>query len=155
MKRFWRFAPAPLAAALVLLPACGGSGPTGGTVTFFVGGQWIMVSTLVSNNCPDTGEDPPTVGTSNLSIQQSGNVLLVNATLPDGTQIPLSGTLNQDTGDFSVSVTAEIQDPPGTVTYTQTGTFSSEDAFTSTSTFTLNAFGDTCSVVGSEVGTRS
>lgn len=139
--------------ALVSLHAgCGGGGGPSGTVVFEVGGEWIEISTLVSNTCPESvvGQVAQTVSTDT-TIVPSGSQITFVFHDPAGDAV-IVGAFNSRTGEFSLSFT--LQNGGDSFVYTQSGSFSSNTRYTSETQAVITQGGQTCAIRRSEVGQR-
>jgi hypothetical protein len=126
--------------------ACNGDG--GGPSspdTLNVAGTWTETSQIVSNPCDL--EFPGSL-TGTVELAQSGTQLSV---LLDG-EVVGTGTLNQSTGDFTLSGT--LTEDGVTVTILQSGRFSSSTRYTSETVLTFTSGSITCTVRTNDTGSR-
>jgi hypothetical protein len=149
MRRWGTTAAGCAGFGLALGAACS-NGPTG-LVGFAIGGEWIEVSTLVTDEC-DTGL--PEIVTSDVTvIYGGGNAITFVYHLPSG-DFSLSGSFDAETHAFTLPFGGT--DPSGASAIgQQSGTFSSESDYTSTTTIVIVSGGETCTVETHEVGQRS
>ena len=146
-----RFGKTGCAAGLFLLIALqvGCNGGPSGVVTLNVGGEWIEISTVVSDQC---NLDLPPTATSDVTIIQSGSQISFVFRSEDFGDTVLAGTFNPRTGDFSLSF-AE-QGGGISVTAVQSGRFTSSSRYTSTSEIVVTQGVQSCTVRTSETGQR-
>ncbi len=150
-RRFLRTA---LVAGLVLVTAfavgCSNDGPTG-VVGFDVAGEWIEISTVISDEC-ELGLDP--TSTAPLTILVSGTQILFVYHL-EGVDAVLSGTFDPQSGEFTLLYDAQGQGL--TISGQQAGSFDSDSSYTSVSEVVVmeDETGTTCTLRTSEVGQRA
>ena len=144
-RRFRRAALGGVLFLFLALVRCDGDGPSG-TIVFEVGGEWIEVSTLVSNDC-DVLDIPPTSTTDVTIIPSESQITFVYHL--QGDDLDLTGTFNSQTGVFTFSLSG----PGGSLV--QSGRFTSNTRYTSETEVVLFEGAGTCTARTSEVGQRS
>lgn len=130
--------------------ACGGNGyggPTdpGNDDEFDVSGTWLVTATLIEEDCPQEVEE---VNTGTIVIDQNGTQISFRQGL-----LVATGTINLQTGDFSISATIESVD--GQILIMEEGRFTSNTRYMSETAFTFQPTVEPpCTVLTSDSGVR-
>ena len=138
----------PFVVALVI--SCSGSGPTG-VIGFDVGGAWIEVSTLALDEC---GTSIPTTSTTDVTIIYGGGTQITFVFHFAQGDLALPGTFNTETHAFVLPYADSDPQTGNTVVGAQSGTFTSESNYTSTTEVVLTVDGESCTVRSNEVAQR-
>lgn len=131
------------------LLACGGGGdgnPTEPRENLNVSGTWLTTSDITRNTCAISIPDPQVTSTT---LTQTGTTLVA---VDPQSGLTIQGTIDPRSGVFSFSGTFSVSG--GSLVYFESGTFNSNDRYTSETATTISDGSSSCVIETDDSGRR-